>query len=508
MTWRPEDPQGNEAAKVRYELVPYLGKTCLDLGCGPDKVFPHFIGLDSMKDTRLFGIPMKPDLVGDVERLTLFADGAFDTVFSSHTLEHIVDFRSALAEWFRVVAVGGHLILYLPHRDLYPRIGTEGSNPDHKHDFAPEDIVQAMRDLAPDWTLLRNEARDRLHEYSFLQVYRREAPGHGQIDVVPPAVEKRAAVVRLGAYGDALWAASLLPHLKREGYHVTMYTERQGAEVLAADPHIDRIIEVPHQLFDDTELILYFVWESLKYQRWIDLTGAVEQRLLPHPNEHAYYWSHEARGRMMNGNYLEALHDVAGLPHEFHQRFYPTAEEHAWARAERARMEGPVVVLAPSGSGLPKTWPYVQRFMEIMAARGVHVVVMGDIREKLAPPETFGHVAGTTLPMRLAMAFAQVADAVVGVETAITNSVAMERLLKVVLLSHSSKENLTKHWVNAAAVQVPGLACHPCHRLHRGFEFCPQNEKTGASACASASSAEMIAEFVLAQFAEGEKRAA
>jgi SAM-dependent methyltransferase len=288
MVWRREGPQGNEAAKVRYELLPYLGKTCLDLGCGPDKVFPHFIGLDSMKDTRLFGIPMKPDLVGDVERLTLFADGSFDTVFSSHTLEHIVDFRGALADWFRVVAVGGHMILYLPHRDLYPRIGTDGSNPDHKHDFAPEDIVQAMRELAPDWTLLRNESRDRLEEYSFLQVYRREAPGYGQADVIVAPAEKRAAVVRLGAYGDALWAASLLPHLKREGYDVTVYTERQGAEVLAADPHIDRIIEVPHQLFDDTELILYFVWESLKYQRWFEIPRAVEQPRQPHPNQHAY----------------------------------------------------------------------------------------------------------------------------------------------------------------------------------------------------------------------------
>lgn len=496
MVWNAADPQGNEAQKVRYDIVPYLGATCLDIGCGAHKVYPHFIGLDSCKDTELFGTSMKPDIVGDCRKLPLFADGAFDTVFSSHTLEHIEEWRETLAEWWRLVKVGGHLILYLPHADLYPNIGQPGSNPDHKHDFRNEDIRGAMESIAPDYTLLVDEKRDQGREYSFLQVYRKEPQGAGQ-RVAPPLPEKRAAVVRLGAYGDAIWASSLFPHLKRAGYHLTVYTERQGAEVLAADPHVDRIIELPRQLFDDRDLILYFIWESRKYERWINLTGCVESRLLPHPNEPAYHWPLEARHREMNRNYLEALHDLAGLPHEFHQRFYPTEEERAWARAERAKLDGPIVVVAPSGSGLPKTWPHVQAFMERMAAHKVHTIVVGELRQELKPPEKYGHVVGTALPIRLAMALAQVADAVVGVETAITNSVAFEPNLKVVLLSHSSAENLTKHWKNTLTVEPVGLPCYPCHRLHRAFEFCARDPETGFSLCQSAARADIVAEAVL-----------
>jgi ADP-heptose:LPS heptosyltransferase/predicted SAM-dependent methyltransferase len=497
MVWRATDPQGNEAAKCRYDLVPYLGTTCLDIGCGPHKVFPHFLGLDSGKDTRLFGIEMKPDLVGDCERIPLFADGAFDTVFSSHTLEHIVDHQAALAEWWRLVKVGGHLILYLPHRDLYPNIGTEHGNPDHKHDFVNDDIRVAMVGAAADWTLLVDEKREQLQEYSFLQVYRKEASGAGQHHVaMAPAPVKSAAVVRLGAYGDALWAASILPHLKEQGYHVTMYTETAGAEVLAADPHIDRIVTVPNKLFDDTELMLFFIWEARKYQRFINLTGTVETRLLMHPNEAAYYWSHEARHREMNRNYLEMIHDVAGLPHDFRQKFYPTADERAWAQAERAKLDGPVVVVAPTGSGLPKTWPHTQRFMEIMAAQGVHVIVLGEIREVFTPPEKYGHVAGKSLPIRLAFALAQLADVVVGTESSIINAVAFEPMLKIALLSHSSAENLTKHWPNTAAVEVTGLPCHPCHRLHRAFEFCVRDPKSGFAACQAAVSAESVVDVV------------
>ncbi len=508
MTWRKTYPQGNEAAKCRYDLVPYLGATCLDIGCGPNKVYPHFIGLDSGKDTRLFGISMKPDITGDCERIPLFGDGAFDTVFSSHTLEHIEDHESALAEWWRLVKVGGYLILYLPHKDLYPNIGDPDGNPDHKHDFVELDIVEAMQRVAPDWSLLVSEKRDQLREYSFLQVFRKEAAGAGQRVNIEPRPAASAAVVRLGAYGDAIWSSSVLSHLKEQGYHVTLYTEKAGAEVLAADPNVDRIVTLPHQLFDDTELMLYFVWESRKYDRFVNLTGAVETRLLMHPNEAAYYWSHEARHKEMNRNYLEVLHDVAGLPYDFRQRFFPTADELDWSREQRAGLEGPLVVVAPTGSGLPKTWPHVQRFMDLMAERGVHVVVLGEIRQEFKPHPVYGHVAGKALPIRLAFALAQQADVVVGTESSIINAVAMEAMPKIVLLSHSSPENLTKHWVNAVSIEVTGLACHPCHRLHRAFEFCVQDKRTGFAACQAAVSGDAVAETVDALLAAKERRAA
>ena len=60
--WQASDPQGNEAAKVRWDIVEFTRGKGLDLGCGPNKAFPHFIGVDSCKDAELFGISMKPDV--------------------------------------------------------------------------------------------------------------------------------------------------------------------------------------------------------------------------------------------------------------------------------------------------------------------------------------------------------------------------------------------------------------------------------------------------------------
>ena len=49
MVWRAEDPQGHEALKVRYDIVPYLGDTLLDIGCGATKVFDYAVGIDSLR---------------------------------------------------------------------------------------------------------------------------------------------------------------------------------------------------------------------------------------------------------------------------------------------------------------------------------------------------------------------------------------------------------------------------------------------------------------------------
>jgi predicted SAM-dependent methyltransferase len=145
MVWRIDDPQGDEAGKVKYEIVQYTRGKGIDLGCGPKKAYPHFIGVDSCKDTELFGIEMKPDVVcKDASDLDFIEEQSLDFIFSSHLLEHIEDHRAALTNWWSKIKPGGHLVLYLPHADLYPRVGTDGCNPDHKHDFTGEDILDAM----------------------------------------------------------------------------------------------------------------------------------------------------------------------------------------------------------------------------------------------------------------------------------------------------------------------------------------------------------------------------
>lgn len=507
MTWKADGPQGNEAMKVRFDLVPYARGRAIDLGCGESKVFPSFLGVDNCKDNLLFGARIKPDMAVDtVERLPIFSDGSFDCAFSSHTLEHIEDHKATLAEWWRLVKVGGTLILYLPHADHYPRIGQSGANPDHKHDFTPDDIIAAMQDVADlsgtGWDLVVNETRTQHDEYSFLQVYRKSADPVLVHSYNAPKPAKTLALVRLGAFGDALWLSSVLPALKAQGYHITVYTQDQGELVLRHDPHVDRIITMPDYLFTEINLVAYWLHEQTKYDRFINLVGSVESRLLPTPKDFEFYWSDEVRQRVMNVNYLQTVHDWCGVPYEPRVKFHPTGEEQRTAAAARARLPGPVVVLNPSGSGQFKWWPHAQALIDRLDAAGVAVVVLGDTPGKpLVAPSNRVWLIGKAWPMRQALAFAQLADVVVGTESAIVNAVSFEPMLKLVLLSHSSQDNLTRDWPETISFSTKGLACHPCHRIHQTMDFCTQDGKSLAAACQASVTAESVAEQVLAYLA-------
>ena len=509
MTWNINTSNGFESDKIRFDVLPYLVRGGLDIGCGPKKVWPHLLGIDSGKDTELFGVTMKPDIVvNSAERLTLFANESADSIFSSHTLEHISNYKDALREWWRLVKTGGYLVLYLPHADFYPNIGQPGANPDHKHDFLPADIVAAMREIAPDFDLLVNEDRNENNEYSFLQVYQKKTIGLGQFISHDLAHPKTAALVRIGAKGDALWASSPCALLKELGYHVTVYAAHTGEEMLRHDPNIDRIISLPDGVMDDDDLLQFWANQAAKYDRWINLIGSVEQRLLFHPSSNEFFLPKALRHRFANQNYLEMIHDYAALPHDFRQKFYPSEAEAKWAQEARAKLPpGPLVVLNACGSGPAKTWPHAQEFMRLMNDAGVVTVLLGDTKDlPVEEIEPYGFVFGTELPVRAALAFALLADAVVATESLISNAVAFEPMLKVMLLSHSSNENLTKHWVNTAAIEAAGVPCHPCHRIHATLAFCAKDTASGCSACMASATAPTVAGFVLEQLNASQKQ--
>ena len=506
MVWDPRAPQMFESEKVRFEVLPFTVHGGLDIGCGRAKVWPHLIGIDSNKDAALFGLQMRPDItVADAARLPLFADASVNCVFSSHLLEHIEDWQSALREWWRLVKPGGYLVLYLPHRDHYPNIGTEGSNPDHKHDFVPDEILDFFRLAFRDWALLQNQVRAEGNEYSFLHVFRKETPGTGQSGPwATPKSGKTAGMVRLGGNGDALWAASVAANLHEQGYAVTTYVGKNGEEVLRHDPHIERIVQLPEGILDDAELLSFWAHEAPKYDKWVNLQCSVEKRLLPHQTDDSFYLPHALRHKLMDLNYLDMVHDYADVPRgTWRQRFYPTKTEAAWAKDMRAKLPGPLVVLSPTGSGPFKAWPHAQAFMERMADANVYTVMLGDLKSL---PELdlverhgteFGHVVGQEWPLRLALAYTLQADAVVATESVFANAVALETMPKVVLLSHSSNENLTRDWTNTAALEAP-VACHPCHRIHNvGGAMCAKDTTSGASACMASYGADLVADLVL-----------
>lgn len=519
MIWRASDPEGDEASKVKFEVVQYTRGLGLDIGCGPHKAFPHFIGVDSGKDTALFGIAMAPDnVVEDAAQLPQVPDGKLDFVFSSHLLEHIADYQAALAEWWRCIKVGGHMVLYLPHYEWYPNIGTPGANPDHKHDFEAKDILRAMTDIATNsgsgYDVLVNEVRAERCEYSFLLVLRK-TDGAITDSYLASRPEKTVCISRFGGFGDMIMASALLPELKRQGYHVTFNTTPAGQDILLHDPHIDDWLIVDPDQVPNHQLPLF--WEALarRYTKLIQLSESIEGTLLAMPGRANHAWPHAVRHMELNRNYLEWCAELAELPYRSEARFYPSVHERATAagylggiRASRAPKDLMIgvptpdrffIVWALAGSSMHKFYPHMDSVIAAILTGLPEAVVIftGDMACQLLEqgwelePRVYRESGRQSI--RATLTLATMADCVVGPETGVLNAVAFEAsVAKVAMLSHSSVENLTKHWLNTESLSAPFNPANPvcndqaCHRLHYGAAYCVEDPASGASSCQSA----------------------
>lgn len=500
MSFRPELWGGCEAAKIAPLVVPYLQGRCLDIGSGAGKVWPPLTGIDI---ATVNGRPAT-DLCMDGTDLSMFGDETMDGVFSSfllHQFERDLVPR-ILAEWARVLKIGGHLVLYLPHGMPADAVAWQAE---------PDDIEALIGETKVGWTIVESHVREDGDEYGVLVIARKEAVGVWERELWQrnPDGRKRALVIRMGAIGDAIVSASILPSLKKQGYHITYNTKPAIKDVLLHDPHIDEWLIQATDFVPNDALGPYWTALRERYDHIINLSESVEGLLLTLPGRLNHSYSDEAR-RAIYGhvNYLEHTHNIAGVPHEFAAKFYPTPAELEKARWDRRRMNGPVVVWVVNGSSAHKVWPWVHIVTAWLLKRTpAHVVLYADpgvgrqLQDGIMTAlESDGvdmrrvHGVAGRWDIRRSLTFAHVVDCVVGPETGPMNAVGMAPIPKVIYLSHSSADNLTKHWINTT-VLTPERAkspCYPCHRLHHTWDFCHKDETTGAALCASSIAPERV----------------
>lgn len=534
MVWTAETSCGFESSKIASIAVPYLQGRGLDIGCGMQKVWPSAIGVDNGHHFGRGGA----DIQGDGTDLSMFADASMDYVFSSHFLEHVHGpIEPVLREWWRVLKVGGRLVLYLPHKDWYPNIGEAGANPDHQRDMVPDDVIAAMKQLGMYWSLVENETRSGTNEYSFFQVYRKRPTGDDTISADReswqwhrhelwqrnPGGRKRALIIRYGAIGDQLLAASILPALKAQGFHVTYNTTPEAQQVLLHDPNVDEWLIQAKDFVPNEQLGPYWASIAERYDRVINLCESVEGGLLTLPGRLQHQYSDEARRSLLGTvNYADRTADIAGVPRGGRIRFYATEQERKWARATRRAWSetAPVVAVVANGSSPHKVYPWFHTVIGWLVERTpAHVCLLSDpgigkelqaamvgVLERSGADMSRVHpMGGGVWTVRQALSFCQVVDVVAGPETGPLNAVCHEPdVAKVIMLSHSSHENLTRDWVNTTvltpdAERAPCYGSGPgagCHRLHYTWEHCHQHPETHAALCASAIAPKQVFEAI------------
>lgn len=77
-----------------------------------------------------------------------FPDESMKTVHSSHSLEHIENPTECLREWYRVLKVGGHMVIAVPHQYLYEKRKKLPSNfnRDHKRFYTLSNLIREIEE--------------------------------------------------------------------------------------------------------------------------------------------------------------------------------------------------------------------------------------------------------------------------------------------------------------------------------------------------------------------------
>jgi len=414
-----------------------------------------------------------------------------DFVFSSHLLEHIEPERvtGALKEWMRIIRAKGYLVLYLPDEDEYPKVGENGANPDHKWNVNYERVIQYMR-AAGSWDLIDFQKRNQGREYSLYFVFQKVNSGQHESWKTKERPKKSCGIVRYGAFGDLIQSSSVFAGLKAQGYHVTLYTSPPGDEVVRYDPNIDAFYyqdkdQVPNHLLGE-----YWAYHKKKYDKWVNLSESVEGTFLALPGRTLHNWSPKLRHSMMNRNYLEIQHEIAEVPHNPKIRFFPTSEETTWAKKQRSKMGDFLIAWPLAGSAVHKTWGGLDNVIAsiMLDFPQVEIALMGGdackILEQGWEKEKRVHRTSGQWSIRQSMAFMAHADMAIGPETGLMNAASEFDYPKVVFLSHSTHENLTRDWTNVYPLASEHTVCPgrgnneapACHQLHYTWEHCKQTE--------------------------------
>ena len=348
--------------------------------------------------------------------------------------------------------------------------------------------------------------------------------------------EKTVCIVRYGGFGDMIQVSSLFPQFKKLGYRVCVNVTEIGYDIIKSDPNVDEVLLQKTDQVPNNHLTEYWDRISKCFHHFVQLSESIEGSLLVSPARTElidgerklvpasprFLLSKEELHKECNVNYMERTHDLAGegfligksfskpgsvkLPYVFCPKFYPTKKEKQWAKTTRKKM-GPnkIILWALAGSSVHKNYPWTDMTIAqvLIKRKDVSFVTMGDqlcqLLEAGWENEPRVITKSGKWSIRRTLAFLDQCDAVIGPETGVLNAASTLDCHKVVMLSHSSKENLSKHWKNTTTLEpdVYENFCFPCHKMHYGFDTCYRDEETGGAMCAVHIKPENVAKAIL-----------
>lgn len=464
----PAQSSDTSSAWVRFRSVAYLRGRGLSYGVGGD-LYP--------REATAYGkysIGMDPQVLPNAtvvdNDFSIFSDDSFDHVVVGKHLELSEDPGAIIRTLTWKLKLGGHMVIYLPYENPDPRI---------KFKFDQNSVDSMLRGTGA-WRIKGQYVRD-----GRLLTIAKRIIGH-KGTVVPAVVPKghRACIVRYGALGDMVILTPLIRQLHEDGYDVTMNMTPYALPILENNPYISNYIIQEREAIPNSNLGAYWnEWQG-EYDKYINLSESLEGALLKVEGRRDFFMPQAWRHEKCNQNYSDYTMALGGYPESTGHRgelFFTKAESRE-AQAFRKEHEGKFIVIwALNGSSHHKVYPLMEDV--IREWLDLHpetiFITVGDSTAQLLE---FSHPciinAAGVWSIRKVLALLPYADCVIGPESMVANAAACFDVPKITFLSHSTHENLCKHWTNDLCLTPDSTfaPCYPCHQLHYTAESCPTAE--------------------------------
>lgn len=310
-------------------------------------------------------------------------------------------------------------------------------------------------------------------------------------------MSKKAMIVRIGAYGDMLIISPVVDHLFKQGYDVILYTGKRGKEVYKHDPRIKEFVNhdeaTPISKLDD---VIEQARTKIKPDLIFNLTASIEQDLALHPSQPEYVYPKQERADLCNKNYYEHTVEKCKIDHLSlaSNQLRPSiafSQEELKKAKETMKEDMFNVVWALSGSGRNKVWPWAEYVWNELVKKhpDVHVITIGDERCQILedftsslPQENVTMLSGK-INIRESFALTSVCDLVISPDTGVLHASGCFETPKVGLLGHTTKENITKHFLNDFSLEAD-CECAPCFYLIYDHNIqCPVEQISGSAWC-------------------------
>jgi ADP-heptose:LPS heptosyltransferase len=266
--------------------------------------------------------------------------------------------------------------------------------------------------------------------------------------------------------------------LKEEGWHITLNCSEYSKAVYENNPFIDEYIVHKTDSVPNTQLGSYWAELGKKFDRVINLSESIERSLLKEERDESYHWPKEKLHNLCNINYYDRTLGLSGFGNlkGVRPELYWSSDEETWAKKVRDQYRNRFIILwSLSGSAFHKVYhaadQVATKFLNLHSD-AITFTVGGDIERLLEWQHSQNRRRCGMWSIRKSMIMTKYADVVVGSETGVMNASSCYDTPKIVLLSHSSEENLTKHWTNCKTLHS-NVPCYPCHQLHYTLESCP-----------------------------------